>query len=310
MHRAFNINGVVPPFIRPLAMLATPERLTIDNQRRQVRANDPRLSQYLRFARDHHGVSSMAMLLRAQRLILTQGPRVFRPTYQQCLAVEQVEVGVPLRDYRQPYEVMLIDLPSEYATARGAESPYLVYRSHDALFGYLLIPPSGEIYFFLSDANRVLEETLSDIAGDLDQERVRRVRLVERVVMNCCLLLTPYAHRLVDLGSRSAFRENQRRRRRRGDATPLRMPQEIRLVQHIDFHVEDRVLPSATQGGTGDSVQPHWRKGHWRRQAFGAGWTQQRLICIRPVLVNAHLDNAAPAERQAIYYGRDEQRGG
>jgi hypothetical protein len=36
---------------------------------------------------------------------------------------------------------------------------------------------------------------------------------------------------------------------------------------------------------SGREVVPHWRRGHWRRQAHGAGNLERRLIWIRPVLV-------------------------
>lgn len=36
---------------------------------------------------------------------------------------------------------------------------------------------------------------------------------------------------------------------------------------------------------SGRELLPHWRRGHWRRQAHGAGTLERRLIWIRPVLV-------------------------
>lgn len=45
--------------------------------------------------------------------------------------------------------------------------------------------------------------------------------------------------------------------------------------------------PSAAEAspGTGGSVRPHWRKGHWRRQPFGPGRAEIRLLWIYPMLV-------------------------
>tara|TARA_A100001391_G_scaffold65878_5_gene41520 strand:+ start:14072 stop:15271 length:1200 start_codon:yes stop_codon:yes gene_type:complete len=36
---------------------------------------------------------------------------------------------------------------------------------------------------------------------------------------------------------------------------------------------------------SGRQLLPHWRRGHWRRQTYGAGHLERRLIWIRPVLV-------------------------
>jgi hypothetical protein len=41
--------------------------------------------------------------------------------------------------------------------------------------------------------------------------------------------------------------------------------------------------------GEGAGRRAHWRRGHWRRQRFGEGFSQQRLIRIRPTLVNADI---------------------
>lgn len=43
-------------------------------------------------------------------------------------------------------------------------------------------------------------------------------------------------------------------------------------------------LPDVTTP-SGNEVLPHWRRGHWRRQAHGAGNLERRVIWIRPVLV-------------------------
>lgn len=43
----------------------------------------------------------------------------------------------------------------------------------------------------------------------------------------------------------------------------------------------------ASLGGTHASPAMHWREGHWRRQHFGEGNKQEKIIWIQPVLVNA-----------------------
>lgn len=36
---------------------------------------------------------------------------------------------------------------------------------------------------------------------------------------------------------------------------------------------------------TGNEVDPHWRRGHWRKQPFGVGLSQSKLIWIKPTIV-------------------------
>jgi hypothetical protein len=58
-------------------------------------------------------------------------------------------------------------------------------------------------------------------------------------------------------------------------------------------------LPSnAAAGGTGSGVAPHWRRGHFRMQAFGPGNQQRRLIFVAPVLIHAEqLQGEVPAPK-------------
>lgn len=39
-----------------------------------------------------------------------------------------------------------------------------------------------------------------------------------------------------------------------------------------------------------DSKNTHWRRGHWRNQAYGSGYSEHKLIWIMPVLVRGELN--------------------
>jgi hypothetical protein len=61
-------------------------------------------------------------------------------------------------------------------------------------------------------------------------------------------------------------------------------------------------LPSAATDGAGSGVAPHWRRGHFRMQAFGVGKQNRKLIFIAPTLIHAdqlHGDTPAPKSYQA-----------
>jgi hypothetical protein len=51
--------------------------------------------------------------------VVNGGPKIFRPTLEQCLALEQIAPRVPLADYVQPYAAMIVELPEEYRKLRG-----------------------------------------------------------------------------------------------------------------------------------------------------------------------------------------------
>jgi hypothetical protein len=56
--------------------------------------------------------------------------------------------------------------------------------------------------------------------------------------------------------------------------------------------------PDAPEGVTGGSVAPHWRRGHFRMQPFGAGNQQRKLIFVAPALIHAEqLQGDVPAPK-------------
>lgn len=49
-------------------------------------------------------------------------------------------------------------------------------------------------------------------------------------------------------------------------------------------------------GGTHGQVVTHWRRGHWRHQAHGAGRTLRKLIWLMPVVVGSKAHDDEPAD--------------
>ena len=72
------------------------------------------------------------------------------------------------------------------------------------------------------------------------------------------------------------------------------------------MRVYDRVLVGPVRfqdGQTGKhraGVAMHWRRGHIRRQRFGAGLTETRLAWIEPVLVNANETAPEPKDYKVV----------
>ena len=49
-----------------------------------------------------------------------------------------------------------------------------------------------------------------------------------------------------------------------------------------------------TKTGDGKPVDPHIRRGHWRKQRHGPGRTKVKMVRISPTLVNAHMGDIGP----------------
>jgi hypothetical protein len=69
--------------------------------------------------------------------------------------------------------------------------------------------------------------------------------------------------------------------------------------------------PVEGAGAIGRTVAAHWRRGHWRRQAFGPGRAERKLIRIRPVWVGAGSAGRGESEAGRAYQvdtGEDERK--
>ena len=56
-------------------------------------------------------------------------------------------------------------------------------------------------------------------------------------------------------------------------------------IKKIELNVTNIDLAQRSDASTGGEVSTHWRRGHWRRQPFGDGLQQIRLLWIKPALV-------------------------
>jgi hypothetical protein len=66
----------------------------------------------------------------AQSTWLIDGPKIFRPTVEQCAALEQIAVNLELHEYAQPYPALLVDLPEgryqQFTSVLVHRSPHLL----------------------------------------------------------------------------------------------------------------------------------------------------------------------------------------
>jgi hypothetical protein len=123
-----------------------------------------------------------------------------------------------------------------------------------------------------------------------------------RIAVNAMLLLMDRGCCNLGPDNRTAAERLDRqidKARRRGDAEMLDRNLAERATIPTLFGLANPperiivVADRATVSGEGEAIgrlqSPHWRRGHWRMQAYGPGMTLRRRVLIRPVLVNSHL---------------------
>jgi hypothetical protein len=242
---------------------------------------------------------------------LAEGPKLLRPTADQCEALEYVDVNVSFDDYVQPFPTFLLELPEAYRqtlTARfGFECPQLVVTHHDARTKYILSFRSTNgaghtTYQIMSPRWKTVEEALrfrEDEGKDLAQSEV-----IQRVVLNFGLLMTHFGVRVrgpVDPASHAKRTRNARRQnQRKADRARRLLDAEINLIEfEQDVVVYGRQDSARSDSeGDGSTRRPHWRRGHFRRQPCGRGRSSRKLIYVKPVYVNVHRFQGDLADTQ------------
>ncbi len=267
--------------------------------------------------------------------VLHDGPKIFRPTLDQCLAMEQLTPRIPARDYAQPYPAMVVELPEAYRASHtgAARSPLPQGLTHHAPACVLIGWPSPSVpvvwvsTVFDSGVRVRLsilptDETLEDgIArefgaeqyvqiGDLNPEERVILASVHRLAVNAMLLLVEFGCRQLGPANEGHFHRLQRyaglaRKRGRGVAEAdrdLRLaPQLYGFVQEVELHEEAHESPADSGDGGGSHRRPHWRRGHWKTHAHGPGRSLRKRILIKPVLVNRPLLHEGEGPAQTVY---------
>jgi hypothetical protein len=255
--------------------------------------------------------------LKAQ--VVADGPKVFRPSYEQCQALEQVEPRIPLADYAQPYPVMVVEFPEQYRRRRTceAESPFHTgpHAPEGVLVGFQATSVTTiwlDVFFSsgvktrlaLLPSDATIEAGIRREFGDdsfidngLTPDERHVLAGVLRIAVNAMLLLTEYGCKRRGPANPSyhgRLERYLRLARKRGHGV-VEAERNLRLAAQVYGFAQDITLYERThalaegEGAGGPGRRPHWRRGHWKMQAHGPGLTLRRRRLIKPVFVNAHL---------------------
>ncbi len=291
-------------------------KLDIDRSQLSSPVQQWLMTQELDSARD-----AIDLWLRAE--IAAHGPKVFRPTLEQCLAMEQIAPHIPLADYVQPYPVMIVEFAEDYQRVRGCavrSNPAVRSTPECVVIGFHPQPVStiwADVVFGTSDriclavlpTDSTIEAGIVREFGDdsyvpLDASDIPdrlAVAGVLRVAVNAMLLLTEFRWRRAGPANPSHYTRLQRhleRAQKRGQGLEnarrnLRLaPQVIDFAQDIVLYTHARTgLRESEAAGDDDTAhrRPHWRRGHWKMHAHGPARSLRKKIFIPPTLVNRDL---------------------
>lgn len=256
-----------------------------------------------------------------QSKLISDGPKVLRPTAEQCEAVEHVDVNVSFDEYEQPFPVILVEVPEAFRRGLslrfGIPCPRFVMTFHDKISRYIvsmcLFGP-GEAGTFIVISPRPewknIEDALHLCLVD-DGPVVQLGEVLDRIAINFGLLLTRFGAK--DCGptdSKAYAKQQEIAQRKKGRKAERARRLLAATVNLLDFEQQvvfcDKSPVSAESTGEGKGKRPHWRRGHFRRQSCGEGRSERKLIFVRPCFINAGLFNGDRAD--TVYSIRVPQR--
>lgn len=252
---------------------------------------------------------------------LAQGPKTFRPSMEQCLVMEQMEINLPTSEYQQAFDVVKIEWPTEYREyilrKHQFKCPHAFLCNKFKNGGIIMVSVDpdldmGDYVKLISPDAESIEKEIVDrsiingLVGLEKQEWVMAEDLL-RLAINLNLLLCHFPTTL-DLQDKKREKELKRQMtvpnrsaRKTAAAEWENQPKIISFVQHVQLYdVEPGKSSSSHPHGT---PKPHWRKGHWRRQRFGEKLAQIKRVFIRPVLVNESQFVGNTGDTSVTYYG-------
>lgn len=240
---------------------------------------------------------------------LVDGPKVFKPTEQQCKALEQIEVRLHISEYSQPYPAVMVDLPS------GLYAPFTSVLCHLDNGG------SSPMLNCVLYSEGHLNDTVTNIAmGGCSMEMsLRRSKaclgalaelscIARRVAVNSCLALANFGSHRSYLFPKTVERDRElaKERTERGERARQRLKlavQEVALDREVVLHDREPGAGKSTGAGVGGEKCCHWCKGYWYRQPHGPGNGLRKLAYRKPVLKRADKLLADASELSTTYKG-------
>jgi hypothetical protein len=275
---------------------------------------------------------------------LAGGPKIFRPTPEQCEALQHAEAQYSFKDYRQPFPVIILEIPPAYKEMLKEkygieESPQYVLVNHDERNSFITVSA------FYNKSNIITHITpdrveYATIEESLKQNRDRRrdntqhlpdsenefnaAENVQRLGVNFAMMMSLYSVKVtgpIDPNNYKMWEKESTSKRNNGEFTraakeaqanlaaamhQIQFNQQVSFYDEIEEHIE--IAQGVDIGKLHRSPRSHWRRGHFAMQACGIGHRDRKMIFRKPLLVRANYffgDVKDAAVTYTMHPGRD-----
>jgi hypothetical protein len=243
---------------------------------------------------------SEALGLKATSIWLLDGPKIFRPSKEQCAALENINVNLTVQEYSQPYPSILIevDYPPFHSVLCYQETDVLAFvlNSKDHL---------NDISTTIVNSSDLMEVALNTYDNDCESLQDPSIRAL-RVACNSCLALSHYGNHIDFLYPKEVQTDRRlaKENSERGERARRRLNLAVQIIsfdQEVKIHkTETKPYDSENKESKG-TVSTHWRRGHWAMQPHGPHNSLRKRILRPPVLVRSDLFVGELSNTQTTY---------
>jgi hypothetical protein len=231
-------------------------------------------------------------------------PKVFRCDLD-WESIDQIELRIPLSDYEQPFDTVVVEFPKTYGEHRkcsaGRPDFAVLHRIGSRLAIMIVYDTAMAITEHLSSTEGTIEDklrmatilTLQPGSLPIQEDENATTINATRAAINLMLLVMNEGHRTVRtrdekyrMRLEKSIRLGKGAEHARGELE--RLPDFFALDRKVKLF-EDKRERSETGEPTGRTTAPHWRRGHWRMQPYGPELSQRKRVLIKAMRIHPEL---------------------
>ena len=233
--------------------------------------DDPELKTFGDLTGKDKGLALMQVLTMWK--LMKRGPVIIKPSPELGRALMDTEIRMPVSEYRQPFEVMGVELPREVA---GGFHPCLmvVWRPDTRVVcAWAMINTGLTYYLRIGTDLPTIEDRIALREGVEDETDYRILIQGGRLAINACLLA---AHR--DTEVLPLPKPVQRQREANNRALRRQAQQVYQEIRFRDLVIKPRPAGNVMAGF--GRLPKQRRSGHWKNVAYGPRFSLHRWTWI------------------------------
>lgn len=262
---------------------------------------------------------------------LAGGPKIFKPLKQQCEALQHSNASYAFDDYKQPYPVIILEIPKDYGEFLKLEynikeTPKFVFVHHDEKNKFINVSAFFNINNVIThftpkrEKYKTIEDAIVGSRKETDDKEFSAAENAQRLGINFTMMMSLYSIKSIGPIDASNYSQWQMDAKSQGKITHRVADAKINILsalhllkfdQSVEFYDEIDENSPAGEGVEIDRLRSspkiHWRRGHFASQPYGIGRRERKIIFRKPVLVRKSYFIGDIQNTTVVYTAKEQQ---